>query len=116
MNTHENCRDRTLLLPASSVLLVEDDPKVPEVLAGLLQDDNVTLASAEDAAAALKLTQETRFDLILLDLGLPGMNGFDLLVQLKASPKTQSIPVIVLTAWNSTRDKVRGLDLGAVDY
>src|SRR5258706_3037719 len=116
MNTHENCRDRTMILPASSVLLVEDDPKVAEVLAGLLQDDNITISSAEDAAKALELTRETNFDLILLDLGLPGMNGFELLVQLKAAPKTESIPVIVLTAWNSTRDKVRGFELGAVDY
>ncbi len=105
-----------MILPASSVLLVEDDPKVAEVLAGLLQDDNITLSSAEDAAKALELTRETNFDLILLDLGLPGMNGFELLVQLKAAPKTESIPVIVLTAWNSTRDKVRGFELGAVDY
>ena len=105
-----------MILPASSVLLVEDDPKVAEVLAGHLQDDHVTLTSAEDAATALRLTQETNFDLILLDLGLPGMNGFDLLAQLKAGPKTESIPVIVLTAWNSTGDKVRGFDLGAVDY
>jgi signal transduction histidine kinase/HPt (histidine-containing phosphotransfer) domain-containing protein len=54
--------------------------------------------------------------LILLDLGLPGINGFELLRQLKESPETQTIPVIVLTAWNSTTDKLRGFELGAVDY
>src|SRR6266850_2479865 len=116
MNTHEKCRDRTMILPASSVLLIEDDPKVAEVLAGLLQDDNITLTGAKDATEALEITRETSFDLILLDLGLPGMNGFELLVELKAAPKTESIPVIVLTAWNGTSDKVRGFELGAVDY
>ena len=105
-----------MILPASHVLLVEDDPKVAEVLAGLLQDDHITLTNAEDAPQALKLVREKSFDLVLLDLGLPGMNGFDLLRQFKSSPETDSIPVIVLTAWNSTSDKVRGFELGAVDY
>ena len=103
-------------LPASQVLLVEDDPRMPEVLAGLLQDDNITLSSAKDSPAGLKLAREQHFDLILLDLGLPGINGFELLRQLKESPETQSIPVIVLTAWNSTSDKLRGFGLGAIDY
>src|SRR5215468_12744680 len=98
-------------LPASRVLLVEDDPRMPEVLAALLQDDNITLSCTKEAAAALSLAREKHFDLILLDLGLPGVNGFDLLRQLKGSPETQSVPVIVLTAWNSTYDKLRGFEL-----
>jgi CheY-like chemotaxis protein len=103
-------------LPASQILLVEDDPRMPEVLAGLLHDDNITLSSASDAVHGLKLAREEHFDLILLDLGLPGINGFELLRQLKEFPETQTIPVIVLTAWNSTTDKLRGFELGAVDY
>src|ERR1017187_573433 len=103
-------------LPASQVLLVEDDLHMPEVLAGLLHDDNITLASAKDASTGLNLARSQPFDLILLDLGLPGVNGFELLRQLKESLETQMIPVIVLTAWNSTTDKLRGFELGAVDY
>ena len=103
-------------LPASQVLLVEDDLHMPEVLAGLLHDDNITLASARDAFNGFSLARAQHFDLILLDLGLPGVNGFELLRQLKESPETQTIPVIVLTAWNSTTDKLRGFELGAVDY
>src|SRR5438093_2162426 len=102
--------------PASHVLLVEDDPRMPEVLAALLENDNITLSCAGEAAAALSLARDKHLDLILLDLGLPGINGFDLLRQFKASPETQSIPIIVLTAWNSTNDKLRGFELGAVDY
>ena len=101
---------------ASHVLLVEDDPRMPEILAALLQDDNITVENARDGAAALKLARENHFDLILLDLGLPDVNGFDVLKQLKELPQTQSIPVIVLTAWNGTNDKLRGFELGAVDY
>src|SRR5512136_2365277 len=103
-------------LPASQVLLVEDDPHMPEVLAGLLQDDHIVLVSARDASSGLKLARARPFDLILLDLGLPDVNGFELLRQLKESPETQTIPVIVLTAWNSTTDKLRGFELGATDY
>src|ERR1017187_14958 len=89
---------------------------MPEVLAGLLQDDHVTLVRASCASEGLKLALEKPFDLILLDLGLPGINGFEVLRQLKECPETQSIPVIVLTAWNSTSDKLRGFELGAADY
>jgi CheY-like chemotaxis protein/nitrogen-specific signal transduction histidine kinase len=102
--------------PVSQVLLVEDDPRLPELLAGLLREDKITLASARTASAASALVREKRFDLILLDLGLPGVNGFELLRQLKESPQTQTIPVIVLTAWNATADKLRGFELGATDY
>jgi CheY-like chemotaxis protein/HPt (histidine-containing phosphotransfer) domain-containing protein len=103
-------------LPASHVLLVEDDPRMAEVLSGLLQDDHITLTSARNASEGLKLARGQPCDLILLDLGLPGVNGFELLRQLKECPETQTIPVIVLTAWNSTTDKLRGFELGAVDY
>src|SRR6267378_1814873 len=103
-------------LTSSQVLLVEDDPGMPEVLAALLHEDHVSLAAARNASEALNLVHDNHFDLILLDLGLPGMDGFDLLRQLKTAPETESIPVIVLTAWNSTTDKLRGFSLGAVDY
>src|SRR5215831_7715391 len=106
----------TMKLPPSHVLLVEDDSELPKVLGTLLHDDNITLVGAKDAPQALERARQSSFDLILLDLGLPGMNGFELLRQLKESPDTESIPVIVLTAWNSTGDKLRGFELGAVDY
>jgi CheY-like chemotaxis protein/nitrogen-specific signal transduction histidine kinase len=102
--------------PATQVLLVEDDPRMPEVLAALLHDDHIIVSSAQDATEALAALRKKAFDLVLLDLGLPGMNGFDLLRQIKESPEFQSIPVIVLTAWNSTNDKLRGFELGATDY
>jgi DNA-binding response OmpR family regulator len=105
-----------MTLPASKVLLVEDDPKLHEVLSALLLEDNITLAHAPDAQKALNLVREEHYDLVLLDLGLPGMNGFEVLRQLKEKPLERPVPVIVLTAWNSTTDKLRGFELGAVDY
>ncbi|HXS69178.1 MAG TPA: response regulator [Candidatus Polarisedimenticolia bacterium] len=103
-------------LPASRVLLIEDDPKMPEVLAALLSEDKITLSTASNATAALNLVRREPFDLILLDLGLPDTDGFELLKQFKEFPETRTAPVIVLTAWNGTKDKLRGFDLGAVDY
>jgi DNA-binding response OmpR family regulator len=105
-----------MTLPASKVLLVEDDPKLHEVLSALLLEDNITLGHAPDAQKALNLVREEHYDLVLLDLGLPGMNGFEVLRQLKEKPLEHLVPVIVLTAWNSTTDKLRGFELGAVDY
>ncbi len=103
-------------LPASHVLLIEDDSKIVEVLSMVLEDDNIVLDYASNAAEAANRLNRNQFDLILLDLGLPDTNGFDLLKRLKEQPQTESIPVIVLTAWNSTNDKLRGFELGAVDY
>jgi CheY-like chemotaxis protein len=103
-------------LPASKVLLVEDDPKLHEVLSVLLSEDNIALSNALDARQALSMVRDENFDLMLLDLGLPDTNGFDVLRELKEHPLEYSLPVIVLTAWNSTTDKLRGFELGAVDY
>ena len=103
-------------LPASDVLLVEDDPKMHEVLSALLHEDNIILSNAPDAAQAIAMVREKQYDLMLLDLGLPGSNGFEVLRQLKENPPERPLPVIVLTAWNSTTDKLRGFELGAVDY
>jgi CheY-like chemotaxis protein len=113
---NEVLQNQTMNLRPSQVLLVEDDPQMPEVLAGLLQEANIALTHAGTGADALRLVRDTHVDLVLLDLGLPDMEGFDLLRALKQSPETQSIPVIVLTAWNGTKDKLCGFDLGAVDY
>lgn len=103
-------------LPAAKVLLVEDDPRLPELLAELLSEANITVQHAPTAPDAMVMVRDMPVDLVLLDLGLPGINGFELLRQLKEAPDTQNIPVIVLTAWNSTSDKLRGFELGATDY
>jgi CheY-like chemotaxis protein/nitrogen-specific signal transduction histidine kinase len=102
--------------PVSQVLLVEDDPQLPQLLASLLHGDNIALTSAKAAAEAFALVREKHFDLILLDIGLPDINGFEVLRQLKRSPETESIPVIILTVWNATADKLRAFELGATDY
>ncbi|MCU0786495.1 MAG: response regulator, partial [Verrucomicrobia bacterium] len=104
------------------VLLVEDDPEMPDVLAALLAQDGIALESATNVEEAWNKitsvvgTDAHPFELVLLDLGLPGANGFDLLQRIKASTRWNSLPVIIVTAWNNTEDKVRGFSLGASDY
>src|SRR5438128_6332657 len=84
----------TMSLPASRVLLIEDDAKMPEVLSTLLQNDDIVLETVSTGTEALALARQQPFDLILLDLGLPDTNGFDLLHKFGELPETQSIPVI----------------------
>src|ERR1051326_2303470 len=104
-------------MPAPAhILLVDDDPELPGVLSGLLCEDNIKLSSAQTAEAAMELAKAERFDLILLDLGLPRSDGFTVLTQLKNSLESEGTPVIVVSAWNSTENKLRGFQLGAVDY
>jgi CheY-like chemotaxis protein/anti-sigma regulatory factor (Ser/Thr protein kinase) len=102
--------------PLSKVLLVDDDPRLPELLSDLLQESNITLKSAANADQAAASLRDSHVDLVLLDLGLPGVDGFEVLRRIKAAPETQALPVIVLTAWNGTDDKLRGFELGATDY
>ena len=103
-------------LPPSKILLVEDDAEMPEVLSGLLAPDGITLTAASTVTEAWAQLQVEAYDLVLLDLGLPGADGFDLLRRISESPVLQNLPVIVVTAWHSNPDKLRGFDLGAVDY
>src|SRR6185436_10852022 len=100
----------------SQILLVEDDPQAPVVLAAHLQEVGIQITYAPNAMDALQRIRDTHVDLVLLDLGLPDMNGFELLTQLKSAPETQNIPVIVLTAQHGKAEKLRGFELGATDY
>jgi CheY-like chemotaxis protein/HPt (histidine-containing phosphotransfer) domain-containing protein len=102
--------------PLFHVLLIEDDPRMVEILSDCLRRDQVALSGARNGTEALEAIPQHKFDLVLLDLGLPGMDGLEVLRQLKKDPRGQQIPVIVLTAWQGTRDKLRSFELGAVDY
>src|ERR1043166_5763080 len=98
------------------VLFIEDDTDLGEALQTALVEDRISLGIARNAAEGLEALGQASFDLVLLDLGLPCMDGFELLQQLKKNPAWQLIPVVVLTGKNSTEDKLRGYELGAVDY
>ncbi len=100
-----------------NVILIVDDVVVNvQVLVNLLKD-NYELKIATDGSRALELAQlEPIPDLILLDIAMPGLDGYDVLAELKDIKVTQNIPVIFVTANTSIEDEERGLNLGAVDY
>lgn len=99
-----------------SVLVVDDNPTNLSVLVNLLKDVGMRVLVATDGESAIEQTEYVKPDLILLDVMMPGIDGFETCQRLKANPETVKIPIIFMTALSDTVDKVRGLSLGAVDY
>ena len=102
--------------PQDIVLLVDDNPTNLEVLYQTLDGHGYRLLAARGGEAALGIINETNPTLILLDIMMPGMDGFQVCERLKADPETADIAVIFLSALGDTETKVKGLELGAVDY
>jgi len=96
------------------ILIAEDEPGIVRFLEKGLRAEGYATASASDGDLALQLAQTGEFDLMLLDLGLPGRDGFAVLTELRR--RRVRLPVIVLTARNGSDDIVAGLDGGADDY
>jgi len=100
----------------SSILIIEDNPANLSVLFNLLNEAGFEVLVALDGEKAIKSAEEGQPDIILLDVILFGIDGFETCRRLKASEKTKDIPVIFMTALTRTVDKVKGFELGAVDY
>ncbi len=98
------------------VLVVDDVPANARLLEARLAAEYYQVASAETGQAALKLARELRPDIILLDVMMPGMDGFEVCRQLKADPVLGHIPVVMVTALGEPAEKVRGLEAGADDF
>jgi len=97
------------------LLLVDDEPTNLHVLRQILGDD-YRLQFATDGAKALQLAAQQKPDLILLDIMMPELSGYDVCRQLKANPQTQHIPVIFVSALSEVGDEAQGFDAGGVDY
>ena len=100
----------------NQIVIVEDEPDILDVLSYNLKREGFVVASSQDGAEGLELIQQTRPDLVLLDLMLPGMDGLEICRQLKKLEPTQNIPVIMVTAKGEESDVVLGLGIGADDY
>jgi len=98
------------------IVLVEDDEILSKVINEELEDAGFSVVQAFDGEEGLKLIRSKKPDLVLLDIILPKKNGFEVLEELKKSPDTQDIPVIVLTMIGKDEDIKKGLRLGANDY
>lgn len=99
-----------------SILLVDDTPTNLEILVQVFDKQGYEVFVATDGESALEQVPSTQPDLILLDVMMPGLDGFETCLRLKANPSTTDIPVIFMTALAETNDKVKGFQTGAVDY
>jgi len=98
------------------ILIVDDNPTNLSVLSQALKSAGFAARVAEDGESAIEMVQHKLPALILLDVQMPGIDGFETCGKLKADPLTQNIPIIFMTALADTENKVKGLSLGAVDY
>lgn len=99
----------------AKVLIVDDDPLNRLVLEKTLKEEHDVFL-VESGEKALTFVKTTQVDLIILDVIMPGISGYDVIVQLKENPITQSVPVIFISANRSHDDETKGLELGAMDY
>jgi DNA-binding response OmpR family regulator len=95
------------------ILLVDDEPRIVQLVRDYLEHGGFGVMTASDGQTALRAASTQHPDLIVLDLGLPGLDGLDVMRTLR---KTSEVPIIVLTARGDESDKVAGLELGADDY
>jgi diguanylate cyclase (GGDEF)-like protein len=98
------------------ILLIDDSKPIHALVSSLLGDEPVTVHSAFDGEYGIALAASLKPDLILLDVEMPGMNGYETCRRLKANPDTASSTVVFLTSRSDTEDMVNGLNLGASDY
>ena len=98
------------------ILIVDDNPNNLKLLFNFLKESGFKVLVAKDGESAIEKLQEVSPNLILLDVMMPGIDGFETCHRLKASPTTKDIPIIFMTALTDSVDKVKGLSMGAVDY
>ena len=95
------------------ILLIDDDPTMVHLLGEFLEDDSFEVSSALNGSDGLRLAYDQRPDLILLDVMLPGMDGWEVCARLR---EMSDVPIIMLTAKTTEADKLRGFSLGVDDY
>ena len=98
------------------IFVVDDEADIVELVSYNLKKEGFIVDSAPDGEAALKKIRKGRYDLIILDLMLPGLQGMEICRILRNDPKTTSLPIILLTAKGEEVDKILGLEMGADDY
>lgn len=104
------------MVSKSKILVVDDEAHIVELIRFNLEKDGYRVVAAQDGREALKLAREERPDLIVLDVMLPGVDGFEVCRMIQRDNETGEIPIIMLTARSEEIDKILGLEIGADDY
>lgn len=100
----------------SNILIVDDNPKNLQVLGKALQQENFKIEFATDGSSALEWLKDEKFDLILLDIIMPGMDGFEVCRKIRTEPDLDNMPIIFLTAESDRDSRLKGFEVGAQDY
>jgi two-component system OmpR family response regulator len=98
------------------ILVVDDDPSIVDLATAVLGSAAYAVAAARTGPDALRLARRERFDLVLLDINMPEMDGWETLRLIKADEAIRDLPVVMFSVKGEVRDKVHGLQEGAVDY
>lgn len=98
------------------ILIVDDTPKNIQMAMNILKNEGHHMFYAQSGEKALNIVQENSFDLILLDIMMPEMNGYEVCNRLKKDDKTKNIPIVFLSGKDSTSDIERAYEVGGVDY
>jgi len=98
------------------ILLVDDNPQNLQVLGKLLQEEKYEIEFAVNGEAALEWLKDRQFDLILLDLNMPGMNGFEVCKRIRSDNEMYEVPIIFLSAESERESILKGFEVGAQDY
>lgn len=98
------------------IMIVDDSPTEVHVMRTVLEKHGYETMSAADGSECMSLVRETRPDLILMDVVMPGINGFQATRTLSRDPETRSIPVVMITTKSQETDRVWGMRQGAIDY
>lgn len=98
-----------------TILIVDDEIVSRYTMEALLDSENFTLVFAENGVQGLEKAEAMKPDLILLDVMMPGMNGFEVCRRLRANPRMANLPVVMVTAWDDPTARLRCLEIGATD-
>lgn len=98
------------------IMVVDDEPYIARVIKFKLEQEGYAVISANDGVTGLDRIRQEKPDLVLLDVMMPGLTGYEVCQQVKADADLQGIPVVFLTAKGQERDREQGLNLGASDY
>ncbi|MBZ0292045.1 MAG: response regulator [Anaerolineae bacterium] len=101
---------------APVVLIIEDSETQAQQVAAYLSSYNIDVIIASDGPQGLRLVQAQHPDLIVLDINLPTMDGYQVCRRIKRDPETNDIPIIMLTSAAESKDMMKGIDAGAIDY
>src|SRR4030043_706964 len=105
-----------MVIPRSRILCVDDEPEILKFLEAVLVQNGYEVVKAEDGAEAMKKLKEERIDLVLSDVTMPKLDGFEVCRRIKADDRYRNIPVVIITGLTAKQDRIKGIDAGAEDF